>query len=118
MMMKELMMKMKELKMIKSYVVLNFSIIVILWFVFWNKKVINEIKGLMYVEDNLEFAKKIKILIDDFPKFQYLKEEMESIKENIIDVYDGYESRTDSLKYMNFMQRVMINSLDYMKDLQ
>ena len=82
------------------------------------QKVINEIKGLMYVEDNLEFAKKIKILIDDFPKFQYLKEEMESIKENIIDVYDGYESRTDSLKYMNFMQRVMINSLDYMKDLQ
>lgn len=78
------------------------------------QKAINQIKDIMHIENSLEFAKKLQELIENMPKLNYLSEEMESIKESIIDVYDGYETRNESLKYMNFMQRVMINSLDYL----
>lgn len=79
-------------------------------------KTINEIKDIMFIENSLEFAQKLEKLIKNFPKLNYLNEEMESIKESIIDVYDGYETRNESLKYLNFMQRVLINSLEYMKE--
>lgn len=77
-------------------------------------KLIDRIVGLIYMEDVLNFAKEAESLINNFPKLNYFIDEVESIKECLIDLYDGYESKESAIDYMNFMKRVVINAQEYM----
>lgn len=77
-------------------------------------KLIDRIVGLIYMEDVLNFAKEAEALINNFPKLNYFIDEVESIKECLIDLYDGYESKESAIDYMNFMKRVVINAQEYM----
>ncbi len=77
-------------------------------------KLIDKIIELIYMEDALGFAKETENLINDFPKLKYFSDEAESIKECLIDLYDGYESKESATDYMNFMKRVVINAQEYM----
>ncbi len=77
-------------------------------------KLINKIIELIYMKDALGFAKETENLINDFPKLKYFSDEAESIKECLIDLYDGYESKESATDYMNFMKRVVINAQEYM----
>lgn len=80
------------------------------------KKIISKIVELVHMQDVMEFTKEAEKLINNFPKFDYFDEEMQSIKECLIDLYDGYETREEVINYMNFMQRVIENSFEYIKN--
>lgn len=76
-------------------------------------KLIDRIIELVYMEDALNFAKETESLINSFPQLKYFSDEAESIKECLIDLYDGYESKESAIDYMNFMKRVVINAQEY-----
>lgn len=79
------------------------------------KKIISKIVELIHMQDVMGFAKEAEKLINNFPKFDYFDEEMQSIKECLIDLYDGYETREEAISYMKFMERVVENSFEYIK---
>lgn len=78
------------------------------------EKTIKEVYELMVTENELEFASSLEKMIRELPELEYFKEEMDSIKECLIDVFDGYEKREEAVLYMNFMKRVIQGTKDYM----
>ena len=78
------------------------------------EKTIKEVYELMVTENELEFASLLEKMIRELPELEYFKEEMDSIKECLIDVFDGYEKREEAVLYMNFMKRVIQGTKDYM----
>lgn len=78
------------------------------------EKIVKEVYDLMVINDSMEFASAIEKMIGEIPKLEYFNEEMDSIKECLIDVYDGYETKEDAILYMNFMKRVIQGTKDYM----
>ena len=78
------------------------------------EKTIKEVYELMVTENELEFASSLEKMIRELPELEYFKEEMDSIKECLIDVFDGYVKREEAVLYMNFMKRVIQGTKDYM----
>ena len=78
------------------------------------EKTIKEVYELMVTENELEFASSLEKMIRELPELEYFKEEMDSIKECLSDVFDGYEKREEAVLYMNFMKRVIQGTKDYM----
>lgn len=78
------------------------------------QKILLKGKEIMCIVEPMEFAKQISEFLENFPELNYLKEEADSIKEAISEVYDGYETREECVKYMGFMYKMMQNSLEYM----
>ena len=77
------------------------------------EKIVVDVYDLMIVKDEMEFASSLEKMIRELPELDYFKEEMDSIKECLIDVFDGYENREDAILYMNFMKRVIQNTKEY-----
>ncbi|MBQ8298561.1 MAG: hypothetical protein IJX99_01590 [Clostridia bacterium] len=78
------------------------------------EKVVGEVYALMTMNNEIEFASSLEKTIRELPELEYFKEEMDSIKECLIDVFDGYETKEDAVLYMNFMKRVIQGAKDYM----
>ena len=74
---------------------------------------IDNVNKLMVIKDELEFMSALEKTIQEFPKLVYFNEEIDSIKECLIDVMDGYEKREDVSSYMHFMKKVVQNTKDY-----
>lgn len=81
-------------------------------------RTIAEVISVLTMEDELEFVTMIKTLIERIPKLKYFDEEIESIKECLIDIYDGYEKRDSGMQYMNFMKRVVLSTRDYISEMK
>ena len=79
---------------------------------------IDEAMSLLTLKDELEFISKIQNLIEKMPKLKYFDEEINSIKECLVDIYDGYEKREDGISYMNFMKRVIASTRDYIGEMR
>ena len=52
------------------------------------------------------------------PKLKHFDEEIDSLKECLIDVFDGYGKKDEALQYMNFMKRVVVSTKDYISGMK
>lgn len=81
-------------------------------------RTIDEINSVFTIVDELEYVAMLQKMIERMPKLKYFEEEISSIKECLIDIYDGYETREDGVSYMNFMKRVILNTKDYIREMK
>lgn len=81
-------------------------------------RTIDEINSVFTIVDELEYVAMLQKMIERMPKLRYFEEEISSIKECLIDIYDGYETREDGVSYMNFMKRVILNTKDYIREMK
>lgn len=82
------------------------------------ERTVAEVISVLTMEDELEFASMLQKLIEKMPKLKYFDEEIDSIKECLIDINDGYEKREDGMQYMNFMKRVVLSTKDYISEMK
>ena len=78
-------------------------------------RTIDEINSIFTMTDELGMLQK---MIERMPKLKYFDEEIDSIKECLIDIYDGYESREDGATYMHFMKKVIASTRDYISEMK
>lgn len=81
-------------------------------------RTIDEINSIFTMTDELEYVGMLQKMIERMPKLKYFDEEIDSIKECLIDVYDGYESREDGATYMHFMKKVIASTRDYIGEMK
>ncbi len=81
-------------------------------------RALDELVSIFTITDELEYVAMLQKMIERMPKLKYFEEEINSIKECLIDIYDGYESRADGLSYVHFMKRVIQNTKDYIKEMK
>ena len=82
------------------------------------ERTVEEVISVLTMKDELEFASMLQKLIERMPKLKYFDEEIDSIKECLIDINDGYEKREDGMQYMNFMKRVILSTKDYISEMK
>ncbi len=82
------------------------------------ERTVEEVISVLTMKDELEFASMLQKLIERMPKLKYFDEEIDSIKECLIDINDGYEKREDGMHYMNFMKRVVLSTKDYISEMK
>lgn len=104
-------MKLNTNTMVPKIIAMNTEISII-------ERTIEEVVSVLTMEDELEFASMIQKLIERMPKLNCFEEEIDSIKECLIDINDGYEKRDEGLQYMNFMKRVVLSTKDYIREMK
>ena len=104
-------MKLNTNTMVPKIIAMNTEISIV-------ERTVEEAISVLIMENELEFASMIQKLIERMPKLQHFDEEIDSIKECLIDVFDGYGKKDEALQYMNFMTRVVISTKDYIKDMK
>lgn len=82
------------------------------------ERTVEEVVSVLTMEDELEYVSMLQKLIERMPKLKYFDEEIDSIKECLIDINDGYENREDGMQYMNFMKRVVLSTKDYISEMK